>query len=121
MDHWWWPESDGYWPEGVRRELTLEAFVAAYATKGFYPCDNGDLEEGYEKIALYGKQNVPTHASIRLSNGRWASKLGQWEDIEHESLPELGEYGVIICFLKRSIRTVRIETQETGEPPRKLS
>jgi hypothetical protein len=29
MDRWWWPDEDSYWPEGVAREETIAAFVAA--------------------------------------------------------------------------------------------
>lgn len=38
----WWGRFQGlnqaYWPAGAPRELTLEAFVAAYATIGYAPC-----------------------------------------------------------------------------------
>jgi hypothetical protein len=34
---WWWPDplGVGYWPSGVQRSETPEAFVAAYSTLGF--------------------------------------------------------------------------------------
>jgi len=45
---WWWPDEDGdgYWPETVPRQETLEAFISAYATLGYVSCDNGEPEQG---------------------------------------------------------------------------
>jgi hypothetical protein len=41
----------------------------------------------------------------QLSNGKWTSKLGQDEDIEHENLEGLvGEiYGSVVCIMKKTI------------------
>jgi hypothetical protein len=53
----WWsplPEDDYYWPEGVSREISVEAFVKAYETLGFRVCEDGALEVGVEKLAIYG-------------------------------------------------------------------
>lgn len=105
---WWWPDEDGYWPQGVPRLLTFEAFVMAFSTLGFMPCANGDLEFGYEKIALYGRDRgdghlIPTHAAIQLPDGRWTSKLGQCEDVEHDTLWAVNgpDYGAAVRFLMR--------------------
>ena len=45
-DAWWWPSPQAvhYWPEGVPREETLEAFVQAFVTCGFVPAEDGLLE-----------------------------------------------------------------------------
>src|SRR5438105_8187984 len=52
--HLWWPAVPGwYWPPEVRAEPTLEAFSAAFGTRGFAPCRTGALEPGLEKVALY--------------------------------------------------------------------
>jgi hypothetical protein len=80
--NWWWPSDDDYWPNGVPREPTFEAFVLALGTVGFVPCNDRSLEAGCDKIALYGKDRgdgnlAPTHAAIQLPDGRWASKLAQ--------------------------------------------
>ncbi|NET26084.1 hypothetical protein [Okeania sp. SIO1I7] len=46
----------------------------------------------------------PTHAVRQLANGKWASKLGWLEDIEHELDALNGDrYGVVGQILKRSI------------------
>ena len=42
------------------------------------------MEAGFEKIAFYAApDDTPTHVARQLPNGRWTSKLGSWEDIEH--------------------------------------
>ncbi|OHB70234.1 MAG: hypothetical protein A2V70_13830 [Planctomycetes bacterium RBG_13_63_9] len=105
MNRWWWPDrmEQCYWPEGVQRAETLQAFVEAYGTKGFTPCDDPNVEAGYQKIALYAKEGVPTHAARQLSDGRWTSKLGTCEDIDHMTLEALegGRYGRVAIILRR--------------------
>jgi len=103
----WWPNEDGYWPEGIAREETVDAFVAAFATKGYSVCDSGTSEANLQKIVLYAEGNVPTHAARQVRNGSWISKLGTLEDIQHETLRELegAAYGQVICFLGRPATT----------------
>jgi hypothetical protein len=107
---WWWPDAAdiGYWPPNIPREETISAFIAAYALQGYVQCSDEALELGFEKIVLYGVRVgtdiVPTHAARQLVDGRWTSKLGNCEDIEHNTIEMLNgpRYGVPICFLKRS-------------------
>ncbi len=105
---WWWPNNKGFWPQGVPREESLSAFVAAFATLGYEECQDGALEERYEKAALFARRDVsgdlvPTHAAKQLSNGRWTSKLGPLEDIEHMKLEDVNgpAYGVPVLFMRR--------------------
>lgn len=109
-DRWWDPtDPDQYWPDGVPRELTLEAFIQAYQTIGYVPCDSVEFESGFQKIAIYTKpagepDGVPTHVVRQLPNGRWTSKLGNLEDIEHELDGLRGfYYGAVAQILKRPI------------------
>jgi hypothetical protein len=105
-DAWWWPSGDPaavYWPPGAPREETLDAVIAAFASIGFESCQDADVEVGFEKIALFaGASQAPTHAARQLATGRWTSKLGQLECIEHD-LPDLegAEYGTVAAILKR--------------------
>ncbi|HKI32026.1 MAG TPA: hypothetical protein VKA46_09160 [Gemmataceae bacterium] len=114
----WWPVESGtegvFWPDEAPREETVEAFVAAFGTRKYVPCDSPELEEGFEKIALYvDDAGTPTHAARQLpASGIWTSKLGDWEDIEHKTLNSLESeakdnpaYGKAVKFLKRPIRT----------------
>ena len=100
---WWWPHADSYWPSGVPAEETIEAFVKVYATVGYERCDNSELDETYEKIAIYAIEGRPTHAARQLEDGRWTSKLGEGEDIIHESLEALDceMYGSAVSYLRR--------------------
>lgn len=107
-ERWWWPVagSFAYWPSNVPVQETLAAFIQAFATLGFMPCDDSQIEQGYEKVALYVDLNgKPTHAARQLPNGRWTSKLGNIEDIEHELEGVTGSvYGSVAQILKRPIK-----------------
>jgi hypothetical protein len=106
--HWWWPDLDPeddaiFWPPGVALEETLGAFVAAFATLGYAPCAGEEPEPGFEKVALFARDGVPTHAARQLPDGRWTSKLGLREDIERELHAVSDElYGAVVLFLKRA-------------------
>lgn len=107
-DRWWnplEPNSPYYWPDGVPAELTIAAFIQAYQTLGYEPCESSDFELGFERIAIYATPDgEPTHAARQLPNGKWTSKLGRWEDIEHELDGLTSEmYGSVKQILKRSI------------------
>jgi hypothetical protein len=105
--NWWWPlpETDGFWPEGIQREETLEAFINAFRTQGFEPCLSSDLEPGFEKIAIYTDDTgTPTHTARQLPNGKWTSKLGVHEDIDHTLDALIGPlYGQVAQCLKRPL------------------
>lgn len=103
---WWWPDPDGfdYWPAGVPRERTLAAFDQALATVGFAPCADDSVEAGREKIALYATADGPTHAARQLPDGRWTSKLGPDDDVEHALDGLCGAiYGTVVRFLRRPL------------------
>jgi len=106
-DRWWWPlaGSFAYWPSNVPVQETLDAFIKAFGSIGFTPCGNAVIEQGHEKVALYVDENgKPTHAARQRPNGRWTSKLGQGQDIEHELDGLTGAvYGVVAQVLKRPI------------------
>jgi len=104
---WWEPDVWGnyYWPPNVPRQITLDAFIKAYETLGFVRCRDGKHEDNIIKIALYvDAQGIPTHAARLLPNGKWTSKCGIYEDIEHELKELCGPplfYGNIACYMKK--------------------
>jgi hypothetical protein len=106
IDRWWWPDLSNrrYWPEGIARLETVAAFQAAFGSLGFAVCENSDLQVGFDKIAIFADADGPQHAARQLSNGRWTSKIGELEDIEH-SLHALegAEYGKVAVVLRRGI------------------
>jgi hypothetical protein len=107
---WWWPDAleSYYWPSGVPREETVEAFLGAYATLGYVECPDASFEPGFQKIALYAKglSMKPTHAALQLPSGRWTSKLGALEDVDHSDLAALQgpAYGSAVRYLKRAFQ-----------------
>lgn len=104
-DRWWWPEGDAFWPAGTERTCAVRAFIRAYATLGYEPCDSGDRERGWEKIALYAKEGCVTHAARQLPSGTWSSKLGADIDVQHAVDGLAGQlYGGIVQFLRRPAR-----------------
>jgi hypothetical protein len=107
-DCWWWPDPMfiSSWPDSVSREVTLDAFVTAFALTGYSPCENGDHEIGFEKVAIFlNSEKKPTHMARQLNSGKWTSKLGELEDIEHDLAGVEGDvYGKAAQFLKRSRR-----------------
>jgi hypothetical protein len=104
---WWEPVKPYYWPPNAPREITISAYAKAFETVGYTKCANGNLEEGFEKIAIFAAREdgrlVPTHAARQLPDGRWASKLGKSEDIEHLTLKDLDspDYGKAVRFMRR--------------------
>jgi hypothetical protein len=102
---WWWPDPDGlaYWPAGASRTETVAAFVTALGSLGYSPCAGGQLEPGFEKVALFADaQGRPRHAARQLPDGRWTSKMGELEDIAHGLHDLAGSvYGAVIQVLKR--------------------
>ena len=98
---------DSFWPDGVTRDVTVEAFVELFQTLGFEPCQDSLLEVGYEKIAIYGLADAFTHVALQLESGAWTSKLGYLEDIEHDDLGSLvsSGYGRPTRFLRRQRTT----------------
>jgi hypothetical protein len=101
---WWWPGPPDctYWPDDVPRQETVPAFIMLFEKFRYACCDHGNRERWHEKIAIYAKDGIPTHAARQLSNGKWTSKLGSWERIEHEIEGLVGsEYGSIVQIMKR--------------------
>lgn len=98
--------SRGYWPvDPPPADLRPDSFIAAFESLGFEVCSNPDYERGYSKIAFFVRHDGDVvHIALQPSdrNGRWKSKLGELEDIEHE-LHALGgdSYGRPQVFMKR--------------------
>jgi hypothetical protein len=91
--------------------------------RGYTKCDTGEQEIGYEKVAIYEHPVFDVqHAARQLQNGRWTSKIGEWEDISHRTpqCMECDDYGEVVQYMKRRREEwdepkVNL-TQELGEP-----
>ena len=123
-DRWWSHEVDDeyFWPDRAPRSEGVESYQAMFALYGFAECDNGDLERGVEKIALFADEGRFKHVARQLDSGRWTSKLGADCDIEHElealrSWPDTWpryrsyRYGEVVGFMQRPLRQ---DLQESG-------
>lgn len=104
-----WVEPDSLnqyaWPKSVPRNYTIDSFVQLFESEGYQEISFGEIhfEEGYEKVALYAWKDEPMHAARQLSNGKWTSKLGSCEDIEHLLAGLEGPlYGTVARLFKRS-------------------
>lgn len=100
----WWPVDIGgyFWPTDAT-EPSLPDFEKVYADLGYARCEHIDHEGGADQVAIYlDPSGTPTHASRRLKNGNWTSKLGDFEDIEHNDVNGVccatyGETVIILC------------------------
>jgi hypothetical protein len=102
----WWQPSDApyfFWLRDDRSD-SLENFVKTFNILGYKEETDSALEPKFEKIALYtDADGLPSHATRQNENGLWTSKLGEAEDIEHDTPEALeGEaYGAVKIILKR--------------------
>ena len=105
ISKWFWPDNDyrSFWPKDIPHECTLDAFIRLFGKIGYEVCYDGEMEIGFEKIAIYtDSDNLPTHASRQLESGLWTSKLGIEYDVEHSlASMEDGVYGNVTVFMKR--------------------
>ena len=95
-----------YWPDGL--DYSLSSWIRIFTDLGFERTDDRSIEPGIEKIAIYVNLEdfSPSHAA--KSDGTiWKSKLGGYQDIDHDSLEVLeGEeyaYGIVECVLRRPL------------------
>ena len=83
-------------------EAAVAAFRAAFATLGYVDCKAADLEAGFERIAVFARDGIPTHATRQLPDGLWTSKVGELEDIEHNLHDLEGDaYGTVALLMMR--------------------
>ena len=102
--HWWQPGV--HWPVAAScDDCGIGNLVHAFKAIGYDECEDGTAERGFEKVALYGGGLLYTHAARQLPNGKWTSKLGKAEDIEHDSPNDVagGLYGEVVQFMKRPV------------------
>ncbi len=101
-ENWWQPGF--FWRTQIPSdEYGIGALVDAFKSLGFESCENDSPEPGFERVALYGSTLLYTHAARQLVGGKWTSKLGKAEDIEHDS-PDVvagGIYGEVVEIMRR--------------------
>lgn len=107
VSQWWGTElfapGKYRWPEAVERRDSIAGWAAAFEALGYASCESTSPEPGFDKLALYAlPSGDPTHVARQLPSGRWTSKLGKLEDIEHDLDGLEGtSYGRVVRVLKR--------------------
>lgn len=94
---------DGY----VSPDQSINPYINFFKERGFQICENGELEPGQTKICIYSKNGIFSHVSRLMENGRWASKMGNYEDIEHLSEFDVSGigYGKPETYMKKAMAT----------------
>lgn len=117
-ERWWQPHADYYWPNGIAladdEEPTVAHVTAIFVECGFElmpmprrKTSRDKTEADFNRIAVFGTGRAETdrftHVARQLDTGWWASKIGDWEDIEHLSLDVLEgiAYGKVAAILRR--------------------
>lgn len=106
---WWQPGSQYYWPlPATEADCGVGDLVMVFASLGFIECEDGQAEANVEKIAICARAQFEyTHAARQLPSGKWTSKLGREELIEHDTPEDVagGVYGTLFQFMKRPLPT----------------
>ncbi len=101
----WDPNGTRYWPPWAPRNDRIDSLIAVFAglEPAYEQCESSQVEDGYQKVALYEVQGQAKHAALQMPNGRWRSKMGRGPVIEHRSPESLsdGIYGDVHCFMRR--------------------
>jgi hypothetical protein len=105
-ENWWQPGV--FWPLEVGSDdVGIGSLVQAFRFLDYEICAGGSLESGFLKVALYADGQFYTYAARQLPSGKWTSKLGRAEDIEHDTPEDVadGVYGSVVQFMKRPTAT----------------
>ncbi|BAU12608.1 unknown protein [Leptolyngbya sp. NIES-3755] len=122
----WQPLAMGryYWPVGIPRENTLQAWIRVYRSLGFEvdSMQRLNYERGTERIAIYADGDdrpchvarqiteemivkYPLGANFRKDQGKWISKITDQEDICHDTVSDIeGRLGYVITVMMRPSR-----------------
>jgi hypothetical protein len=121
---WWEPAlAIGTWfrkvDESELDEGDMDEYIALFEFWGYKRCQEGSLETGVEKIAVFGSEQDFDHVAYQRPDGDWSSKLGPLNDIRHpcvESLVGKGgmEYRPIVVFMSRARLSHELADSETG-------
>jgi hypothetical protein len=77
VGHWWQPGV--YWPApAAADDYGIAVLEQLFKALGYEDCGtDASLEVGFEKVALFGRSLLYTHAARQLESGKWTSKLGR--------------------------------------------
>lgn len=102
----------GYrWLPNGPYDWEVSTVAKIFEMHNYSDCDMDDsLEPGFEKIAIYVNHEQDIHVARQLASGKWTSKLGVKEDLDHNSLKALEAdtelypeaCGKVVRIMKRS-------------------
>jgi hypothetical protein len=104
--NWWQPGMFWIPPDWPANDYGLGALENVFRSLGYVDCEHeAGLEPGFQKVALYGYGFVYTHAARQLLSGKWTSKLGKDQDIEHDTPDDVagGLYGEVMQVMRRAV------------------
>lgn len=99
----WWPNVSGhYWPVKAKRKDALAELRRYLKAEGWRQDKSEKIS--FPAIAIYAKNSKLKHVARMLENGRWTSKLGEIEDIEHD-LSDLvcDDYGSVVAIYVKDV------------------
>ncbi len=100
-----WVDPLGVWPSDVGKDDTVDNLVEVCQRYGFEICNDGNAEEGFDKLAIYATDGgaIYQHVAKLDIDGRWCSKMGPDDDIAHATLEalECDDYGQVVAFMRR--------------------
>lgn len=115
FDKWWeplhFPRPGYYWPREPEG-YGIDEYIDALKLLGYSECQGPELEQGYQKIAVYvNNAGDFLHIARQLPSGQWTSKCGKGPDIIHELQGLEGDaYGKAEIFMK-------CPNEEVGKTP----
>lgn len=108
-----------WWPQSLARDRTPDGLVAAFGFLGFETCGLDDsMEAGFEKVALYAKNDEWTHAARVVDPGVYHSKFGASFDGRHSGGDVLAaQYGHVYQIMRRTKSIAETARAKLGIPP----
>lgn len=94
-----------WWPPIPERDCNPNSLVKAFEYMGFIQCSNGNIETGFDKVALYKREANWTHAARILMDNEYHSKMGGAWNIHHSSGNVFKDsiYGEVYTYMRRPI------------------
>lgn len=93
-----------WWPATAICDNSKAALVSAFEAIGFVVAESPLMEEGYDKVVLYGVGEHWTHAAKIVSDGVEHSKFGEgWDGTHSSNMFHNTIYGDAYAFMKRAV------------------
>lgn len=110
---------DDEWKQVYENNLGVRdcnKYIELFKESGFIVIENSNFEEGILKIAIFyeASTNHFKHVARQINNNSWTSKLGEWEDIQHNTPEDLlgDSYGDTLIFMCKPNDTAMPSTKD---------